>query len=241
MTSFTPKQLDKLLAATQHRPQLDMLEWDGDGEALAPLAASAPMAAEPLPAETLPAAPLPAAPSHVGPRPARSEIESDPSTYGAQRTRIRDRYIAIRFEGILNSSADLRDTVRVIKASRLAFEEGATETTLELLELAIEQNPGDESLWLAELEITYLMRDTARFIEAARAFRVAHPGSTAWPELQRLGRSIAPDETLFGARRGPRDHEHYGPWPHLPNWIQAPWDLTAEVSAADFHRAMSQA
>ncbi len=239
MTSFTPKQLDNLLAATQTRPQLDMLEWNGDGEALAPL----PPIAKSLPVKHLPLEPLPAKPSRTVPRHGRAvfEVESDPSTYGAQRTRIRDRYIAIRFEGILNSSADLRDTVGLIKASRLAFEEGASETTLELLELAIEQNPGDESLWLAELEITYLLRDTAQFIESARAFRVAHPTSTAWPELQRLGRGIAPDETLFGPRRGPRDHEHYGPWPHLPNWIQAPWDLTAEVSAADFHRAMSQA
>jgi hypothetical protein len=40
---------------------------------------------------------------------------------------------------------------------------------------------------------------------------------------------------------GPRDHDHYGPWPHLPNWIQAPWDLTGEVIAADFHRAMARA
>jgi hypothetical protein len=54
----------------------------------------------------------------------------------------------------------------------------------------------------------------------------------------RLGRAVAPDEPLFTAGAGARPHEHYGPWPNLPNWIQASWDLTAEVLAADFHRAM---
>ena len=37
-----------------------------------------------------------------------------------------------------------------------------------------------------------------------------------------------------------RDHDHYGPWPDLPNWIQANWDLTAEVVAVDFHRILKR-
>jgi len=43
-----------------------------------------------------------------------------------------------------------------------------------------------------------------------------------------------------GPANGRRDHEHYGPWPDLPNWIQANWDLTAEVIASDFHRILKQ-
>jgi len=70
----------------------------------------------------------------------------------------------------------------------------------------------------------------------AHAFRGAHPRHEAWAEVERLGRALAPGEPLFGAVSGPRDHEHYGPWPHTPNWIRAPWDLTADVAAADFHR-----
>jgi hypothetical protein len=26
----------------------------------------------------------------------------------------------------------------------------------------------------------------------------------------------------------------------MPNWIQAPWDLTAEVRATEFHQAMAR-
>ena len=67
-----------------------------------------------------------------------------------------------------------------------------------------------------------------------------HPASEAWKEVSRLGRALAPSESIFGPASGPREHEHYGPWPDLPNWIQANWDLTAEVVAADFHRILKQ-
>ena len=167
-------------------------------------------------------------------------VESDPRTYDPRCRKIRDRYISARFPTVARSAADLDQGERMIKAARLYFEEDRAEAALELLELSIEQNPCAEAVWLAELEIAFLVRDAQRFVECARAFRVAHPGCSAWPEVTRLGRALAPAEPLFGPKSGPREHEHYGPWPHLPNWIQASWDLTAEVVAADFHRAMAR-
>ncbi|HEX4782197.1 MAG TPA: hypothetical protein VH301_15655 [Usitatibacter sp.] len=156
-----------------------------------------------------------------------------------EAARVRDRYIAVRFEGIARSSADLSDPERVIKAARLQFEEGHPEAALELIELAVEQDRSEPSLWLAELELAFLLRMRRHFIETARAFREAHPGTDAWTEIDRLGRALAPDEPTF-RERGKRAHDHYGPWPHLPNWIGAPWDLTSEVLGADFHAAMTQ-
>jgi hypothetical protein len=132
----------------------------------------------------------------------------------------------------------LRAVEKVIKSARLHFEAGESNAALELLDLAIEEAPNETSLSLARIEILFLARDREGFVAGARAFREAHPAHDAWVEIQRLGRAIAPGDTLFGAAIAARDHEHYGPWPHLPNWIQAPWDLTAEVVAADFHRAM---
>ena len=155
-----------------------------------------------------------------------------------RRRRIRDRYIAARFPGVARNSADLRRTDEVIEAARLLFEEEQAGLALELLELAIEETPTEEAHYLARLEILFLARDKAGFVAAAREFKAAHAHSAAWAEVVRLGRAIAPAEAVFGAAQGPRAHEHYGPWPHLPNWIQAPWDLTGEVLAADFHRAV---
>ena len=128
----------------------------------------------------------------------------------------------------------------MIKVARLYFEDRQVDLALELLELAVDGNPRAEAMRLAQLEILFLARDAARFCACAAAFRATHRTSDAWAEVQRLGKALAPAEPLFGAASGPREHEHYGPWPHLPNWIQASWDLTAECVAADFHRAVKR-
>jgi|SRR5688572_22661084 len=172
--------------------------------------------------------------------PPAAPTEADLRDMDVRRRRIRDRYIAARFPGVARKGADLADVATVIKAARLHFEEEQVGLALELLELAVQEAPHEEALWLARLEILFLARDRHAFVAAARTFRAAHPASQEWPEVERLGRALAPGEALFGATAGPRAHEHYGPWPHLPNWIQAPWDLTAEVVAADFHRALRQ-
>jgi len=206
--------MDKLLAAARNAApvELSIIEWDGD-------------------AEVTPFTP---------PAPAAAITEEMPATHDVRCRRIRDRYIGARFPGVARSAADLENAQRVVKAARLYFEDGQSDTALELLDVAIEQDSRAEPLWLAQLEILFLTRNAPRYVETARAFRAMHPASESWDEVTRLGRALAPGESLFGPASGPRDHDHYGPWPDLPNWIQANWDLTAEVVAADFHRTMKQ-
>jgi hypothetical protein len=158
----------------------------------------------------------------------------------AQRARIRDRYLAARFPGVARTGADLLETERIIVAARLYFEERKSDRAIELLGLAAAQCPADESLPLAQLEIAFLAQEPALYVTLAASFHAAHPASTQWDEVARLGRAIAPGEALFGAADAPRDTDHYGPWPDMPNWIQAPWDLTAEVRATEFHQAMAR-
>jgi hypothetical protein len=213
----------KLLDAAKVAPKLALLEWDGD-RTLAPRATVATVAA--------------GAAGAVAEVPVL--VDADPHSFEPRRRKIRDRYISARFPGVARGSNELQDPAAVIKSARLLFEEEQAELALELLELAVEETPHESQLWLARLEILFLLRDRDGFVATARAFQDAHRFHEAWPEVERLGRAIAPDEPLFGATAGPRDHEHYGPWPHLPNWIQAPWDLTAEVVAADFHRAVTR-
>ena len=177
----------------------------------------------------------------AGPAASNDERGDDPRALDAARRRIRDRYIGARFPGVARSASELAAAGRVIKAARLYFEEEDLDSALELLQLAVEEAPHESALWLARLEILFLARDAAGFTACARDFREIHPQHAEWAEVLRLGRALAPDEATFAEGRGVRDHEHYGPWPDLPNWIQAPWDLTAEVLAADFHRAMERA
>ena len=211
---------DKLLAATRKAPvELAPIEWEGDtrikktvGEGTGTWPVYDPTAT----------------------------VDNDPRGHDARCRRIRDRYISARFPGVARCAADLESPERVIKSARLYFEDGQVDTALELLDVAIEQDSRAESLWLAQLEILFLGRNAARYVECARAFRALHPASDAWAEVARLGLALAPKESLFGTAHGPRDHDHYGPWPDLPNWIQANWDLTAEVVASDFHRILKR-
>jgi hypothetical protein len=216
---------DKLLAAARKVPvDLAVIEWEGDTKQKAP-------------------APSTAFGASTGTWPAydpATTVDNDPRGYDARCRRIRDRYIGARFPGVARSAADLESAERVIKSARLYFEDGQVDTALELLDVAIEQDSRAEALWLAQLELLFLGRNAARFIECARAFRALHKGSEAWPEVSRLGRALAPKESLFESAAGPRNHDHYGPWPDLPNWIQANWDLTAEVVASDFHRILKR-
>lgn len=192
-------------------PELEMLEWDLE----APPAKAAPRAEIAQPAASRP----------------------DP----LQR-KLRDRYLKARFPGVASSSADLDNVAAMIQAVRLYYDEHKFDRADELLELAIGQARDSRPLRLAQLELAFLRREPAHFCAFARAFRRAHPADAQWPDIARLGHAIAPMETsLFGEPPEAHAHARYGPWPDMPNWLQASWDLTAEVLASDFHREMARA
>jgi hypothetical protein len=221
--------IGKALARATVAPELASIEWDGD---LAPVL-RAPAA------EARAAAPVAVEGTSLAEACDASRTENTLS-YDSRRLRIRDRYIGARFPGVAGGGADLAHAERVIQAARLYFEDGQAHTALELLELAVAQSPREPATRLAHLEILFLVRDAAGFARAARDFLEAHPGDESWHEIARLGRALVPGDSVFGSPEGPRDHEQYGPWPHLPNWIRASWDLTAEVTAAEFHAAMAR-
>ncbi|QJR11158.1 hypothetical protein DSM104443_02230 [Usitatibacter rugosus] len=144
--------------------------------------------------------------------------------------KLRDRYIAARFPCTAQSSADLENPDRMIQAARLFLEEEQPDRAMELLSLAIEQCPAVESLRLAQLEVAFRMGDAGSYRTLAMEFQKNHPASKDWKQVARLGRALA----------GTPSPAHDGPWPDTPNWIHASWDLTGEVLAADFHRAMNR-
>ncbi len=166
-------------------------------------------------------------------------LRASPSLAAPCRNPLRERYIAARFCGVARGAADLRSPDAVIKAARLYFEEERSDLAVELLAIAEEESGGEPAFVLARLEILYLAADRDEFVALARRFHASHPRHEAWPEVARLGQRLAPEEPLFGSAERSLPHDHYGPWPHLPNWIRAPWDLCAEVAAADFHRAVA--
>ena len=185
----------------------------------------------PTAASTLRGAPPPAVAGLVRfDAPVQQEPRVDDAPMGT-----RDRYVAARFPGILSSSADLDDIDQVVTVARLLFEEDHYDDAQELLQIAIARS-GSEPLRLARLELTFLRRDASRYIDLARELRQAHPKTREWAEVARLGRLVAPRETLFDSAGPERPDSHYGPWPDMPNWIQASWDFTPDAFAAELHR-----
>lgn len=170
----------------------------------------------------------------------QSAPHASPAPTDIARRRIRDRYLAVRFPGAPHTDEDLQDSAGVIKSARLYFEDGDVDRACELLEFAGEVNRTDESPWLAHLEILFLKRRGHAFAELAHRFHVRFPASGRWPEILRLGLRLAPQNRLFhGAHPREADiDEHYGAWPQVQNWIQAPFDLTGDVLAAEFHARM---
>ncbi|MDX2218577.1 MAG: hypothetical protein SF172_06090 [Burkholderiales bacterium] len=220
-------------AAAPAKASLDF-EWPGAANDELPVGES--VSASPRATTPARTAAAPSSPAQSADRAQRPAI-----ALSSLQLRLRDRYISVRFSGVAKSSQDLEASGQVIKAARLYFEDDQARRAVELLELAIEQHPEAESLWLALIEILFLVRMRKEFCKVAARYKVQHPASPQWAEVARLGAVIAGDNLMFRAAAGsPRAHEHYGPWPDLPNWIQAPWDLTAEVSAADFHARMNQ-
>jgi len=153
------------------------------------------------------------------------------------RRKIRERYLNVRFPGTPHAEADLRDTVGIVKRARLYFEDGDVDRAAELLQFAGDLEPGEEARALALLEILYLARRARAYGEAAREHRERFPESDQWSEIARLGARLLPGDPLFmgvaAAKSEPGDH--YGAWPQTRNWIQAPFDLTGDVLAAEFH------
>lgn len=194
-----------------------------------PPGSAKPAAARPAP--TAPAAASPLATPALPRRPVRVQMSA------FLRQRIRERFLGSRFPGVPHSVEDLGQTELVIKTARLFFEDGDADRACEWLAFASDANP-DERLWLAQLEILFLKRQSSAYVALAADFKRRFPESDKWGDIARLGARLAPANPLFAGAKVADADAHYGPWPQVQNWIDAPYDLTGEVLAAEFHTAM---
>lgn len=153
------------------------------------------------------------------------------------RQRIRDRFLGSRFPGLPHDAEHLGRTDETIRAARVYLEEGDVGRACEWLDFASDANP-DERLWLAHLEILYVTRQAKAFAALAAQGRGRFPGSGNWEDVVSLGARLAPDDALFAAARTACSDNRYGAWPQTLNWIEAPFDLTSDLLAAEFHAAM---
>ena len=193
-----------------------------------PQAGKARPAAKPAPTVAAPRAATPRA-SAAAPRPEPAQLPDH------VRARIREHYFRSRFPDVPLPTPGSNDATAIVKAARLYFEDGDTARAVELLRQTADLLPRLERILLAKLELHYLDHNEIAFTETARIFAERFPSSTEWPSVARLGWRLAPSEALFANARPAKvaRDDQYGAWPEVPNWIDAPWDLTGEVLAVE--------
>jgi pilus assembly protein FimV len=219
--------------------------------------------AEELEEEWIPATDFPAEPSpedaifEEGPveiaEPPRQSMTSDAdltTRLPENSSDLRRRYIEERFPEILNRTIVLEDSSSVVKGGRLFYEDGALPRAVELLQFAIEHNPGEVKTWLALFEIFRLERLSGEFAELAKRFREHHGDSDYWRKVQYFGREIDPGNALYKEEAvntletiGPSEARRLAAAnatfdPIAENWLNAPMDFQNEVLANELRKAL---
>jgi hypothetical protein len=148
------------------------------------------------------------------------------------RRRLHDRYVISRFPVISDPRQDLRDVERIIRYSRELFDDEQPRRAIELLRLAIEEDQSQRALWLALIELCFLVRDSTRFSELILAFSAEFALDLELPTLGAMRRELMPqDESMEGA---PRLLE-------LPNWSVPADSVKNEALQKQFHARLQHA
>jgi len=148
-------------------------------------------------------------------------------------TDLRQRYLEERFPEIVSGVLVMDDPASVVKVARLLCEDGAVARAVELLQLAVERDPGQAQTWLALFEIFRRERLAGEFATLARRF-AALPGPPAdWPKVQAAGHEIDPRNTLYGASAQPFDAA-------AENWLQVPAQAGGEALAAELRGGLME-
>ena len=219
---------------------------------------SAPRLAPP---RTSPRAPASAAPSdHIE---IAAEVRPEMDSDALLSTRLQDdssglrkRYLQERFPEVQNGTIVLEDPASVVKGARLFYEDGALTRAVELLQFAIEDNPGEVRPWLALFEIFRLERLTGQFAELADRFKLGFGKTEYWRKVQFFGREIDPGNALYKDEPlnsletiGPREARKLAAGlstvstgsnvdPVAENWLNAPMDFQNEVLANELRMSL---
>jgi hypothetical protein len=110
---------------------------------------------------------------------------------------MRRRYLEERFPEVLNGTLRLDDAASVVRMARLCHQDGALTRAIELLHLAIEDQPQEPALWLALFEIYRHEGLTVEFAQLARRFHDEHGDGSHWRKVQQLGREIDAGNLLY--------------------------------------------
>jgi hypothetical protein len=143
--------------------------------------------------------------------------------------RLRDRYVSSRFPQFGEPRESLRHTSNILRWARQLIEDEQPRLAHELLQLAIEEDPNQRSIWLALIELTFLDGNVAVFDELADAFETRFYRDEAIPAIRAMGHDLSPHDSRYADVQGGID---------LPNWSVVEIPNRDEVLQRRFHTAL---
>ena len=140
---------------------------------------------------------------------------------------LRRRYVEERFPETVNGTLVLSDPVSVVNTARQMREDRAATRAIELLQLAIEQNPRPPSQWLALFEVFRLERLRGEYAALAVRFMERFNGTLEWRKIRCVGRDLDPGNPLYEDTEPALAFD-----PAAENWLQpAPGGADAALAA----------
>jgi hypothetical protein len=148
------------------------------------------------------------------------------------------KYMEERFPELGSGTVSIDDSVSVINAARLYYDEKQADKATELLTFGVEERPQQLALWLALFEVYRLENMAVPFTELATKFHVLFAASPEWPKVRHIGYELNPYEHLFAdAVEGVLTGQ--SPFDSMQdNWLNAPVDMSSHYFAQQLRQSL---
>ncbi len=155
---------------------------------------------------------------------------------GANKRRLRDRYVATRFAQFTEPDSALQNTSEVALWARQLLDDDQPRLAVELLQLALQEEPKQVPLWLFLIELAFLNSDSGAFNGLADEFKQRFAAdsnlATTLGTIDAMGVELDPLDPRYA---------NAGPPELLPNWSTPEALERDEVKQRKFHAALLEA
>lgn len=154
----------------------------------------------------------------------------------ATKRRLRERYIATRFAQFPDPGIALRHTSEMVRWARQLLDDDQPRLALELLELALEEDPRQRDVWLFLIEHAFLNSDVTTFNALAdefkQRFNMIGAADPAVRTIDAMGVELDPADSRYANAGEPE---------MLPNWSNPEFAMRNEARQRKFHQSLIDA
>lgn len=166
-------------------------------------------------------------PVRVPPKP-KTSVWGTPWPLEPELLRVRLKYVTARFLQMPEPRMSLRNTAEILTFVQHMQDDGTPRAAVELLRLAIEEDPAQGKLWLCLLGRLFVADNAPDYLDVAALYAKQFPGDAAIPAIETLGQWLAapghppPDES------------------RVADWSAAALMGRDGAAQRDFHRLLAQ-